>query len=162
MSKIKEIKKIESPIKEIPKKVESIDDEFDEEEFEEAGNDFSSVSVRRFNKTSTLDATEGSQSTPEERSVRVAKKDRDEIDFRPSYVGGGNNSYQGNNYKPVGSAEATDSGTRNFGERNFEQDRTFQNNKVEQQQSRGEINPGRTYVGEREQDQQKKDRRRDL
>lgn len=151
MSKIKEIKKIESNIKEIPKEIESIDDEFeDEQDYGEL--DSLSFSRVRHNRTSTLEATESRQETFEERQARISKEDREEINFRPSYIGGGN-SYKGNSYTPVGSSESS-SQTRDLGERNLGQDRNLQDHRMESRE-----NQERNYAGEQG---QSKDRKRNL
>lgn len=151
MSKIKEIKKIESNIKEVPKKIESIDDEFEEEEGDMELDHFS-FSHARHNKTSTLEATESRQETFEERQTRISKEDREEINFRPSYIGGGN-AYKGNSYTPVGSSESS-SQARDLGERSLGQDRNLQDNRMESRE-----NQERNYAGEQGQN---KDRKRNL
>ena len=156
MPKIKEIRKIESPIKEIKKeKVESLDDEFDEDsdmgEFTEGFN-----GIRRFNKTATLDASELPQDAAP-RARRVSEDDEKEINFRPSYIGGGN-PYKEKSYTPVGSAEGVASQTRVLGE-----DRPFdrRSDLQQQNQERGEQqSTEKAYAGGEE--QQRRDRRRNL
>ncbi|MEK6792656.1 MAG: hypothetical protein AABX96_02020 [Nanoarchaeota archaeon] len=160
MPKIKEIRKIENPIKEIKKeKVESLDDEFDEDiENEDFVNGFNGV--RRFNKTSTLDASETPQdSAPRER--RISKEDEQELHFRPSYSGGGQENKI--SYTPVGSSE---SGavvqTRVLGEdRPLERrnDLQQQNQNINDNQRSGEMGGGRAYI---EDNDKKRDKRRDM
>lgn len=156
MAKVKEIRKIESNIKEIKKekKEENLEEEFEDGEFFDEGDFISGF--RRSGRTSTLEASEIPQ-TVEGRQNEISKEDRDEINFRPSYIGGGN-PYQNNNYTPVGSSESSAaSQTRSLGERNFDQDRTFKENNSEgMSQSRGEVNPGKSYVGERDQGKERK------
>ena len=161
MVHIKELKKIENPIKEIEKKkIESIEDEFEDEEESVEDSSLSFLTTRRTNKTSTLDMTESTQTTEDVRQTRVSKEDEKEMNFRPSYTGGGN-TYQSNNYTPVGSAESKASkGTRELGDRQFDNNRVFENNNSEQQQNRGEVRTERSYAGER--DQEEKNRRRNL
>lgn len=150
MAHIKEIKKIESNIKEVPKKIESIDDEFEEEEDIEVNA--LSFSRTRNNKTSTLEATESRQESFEERQTRISKEDSQEINFRPSYIGGGN-AYKGNSYTPVGSSESSGK-TRDLGERSLGQDRNLSDNRMESRE-----NQERNYAGEQGQN---KDRKRNL
>lgn len=150
MVHIKEIKKIESNLKEVPKKIESIDDEFEEEEDIEVNA--LSFSRTRLNKTSTLEATESRQESFEERQTRISKEDRQEINFRPSYIGGGN-AYKGNSYTPVGSSESS-SQARDLGERSLGQDRNLPDNGLENRE-----NQERNYAGEQGQN---KDRKRNL
>lgn len=156
MTKVKEIRKIESKIKEIKKekKEETLEEEFDDSEFFDDGN--FTQGFRRSGRTSTLEASEIPQ-TVEGRQNEISKEDIEEINFRPSYVGGGN-PYQNNNYTPVGSSESSGvSQTRSLGERNFDQDRTFnENNNEGMSQSRGEVNPGKSYVGEQDQGKERK------
>ena len=159
MPKVKEIRKIENPIKEIKKeKVESIDDEFDEDvedgEFTEGFN-----GVRRFNKTATLDASETPQDSAP-RARRVSEEDEKEINFRPSYVGGGN-PYKDNKYTPAGSAESgAVSQTRVLGEeRALERRNDLQQNQgMNNEQRGGEMGGGREYIAEGE--EQSRDRKR--
>lgn len=150
MVKIKEIRKLSKEIKEIPKekKIESIDDEFEEES--EINNNMS-FSIRRSNKTSTLEASNEKQDTFEERQERISKEDMAEMRFRPSYTGGGN-PYKANSYTPVGSAESSEK-TRDLGERGLGGDRATVDNNPNQNNSE------RSYAGE---DGDRKDRRRNL
>src|SRR3989344_3847412 len=162
MSKVKEIKKIESKIKEIKKeKVESLDDEFDEDSESQEMQFISTNGLRRLNKTSTLDANEVSQ-TPEIRERRIAKEDEQEVNFRPSYTGGGN-PYQSNSYTPVGSAESSGTQTgRSAGERKIDDGGNLQRNQEDNSQQRQGAEHGteRTYAGEREQAESRERRRR--
>lgn len=152
MPTIKEIRKLGTEIKEVPKekKVESLDDELGDEEDLDESQGFS-FSSRRINKTSTLEASEGKQETFEERQDRISKEDRQEINFRPSYTGGGN-PYKGNAYTPVGSAESS-SKTRDLGERGIESEINLRDNGM------GQNNGGnmeRNYAGEKEENRERK------
>jgi hypothetical protein len=141
---IKEIRKIESNIKEVKvekKKVESIDDEFEEEEH------IKQFSFKRSNKTSTLDATEVAQERVEERQNRVSKEDREEINFRPNYLGGAN-PYQGNSYTPVGQSE-TQGRAKGFEENQFGRERENGLN-----QNRNGNTQERNYLNENNQDRE--------
>ncbi len=153
MPQIKEIRKLGIEIKEVPKekKVESIDDEFEEEEVDNSPN--FSFSSRRTNKTSTLEATESRQDTFENRQERISKEDRNEINFRPSYTGGGN-PYKSNAYTPVGSAESS-SKTRDLGERGLGNERNLDNGMERNDGG----NMERNYAGEKDQN---RDRKRNL
>ncbi len=158
MSKIKEIRKIESSIKEVKKeKVESLDDEF-EENFTGDFTDSQGV-IRRFNKTSTLDASETPQETVRER--RISKEDEEEVRFRPSYTGGGQENKSV--YTPVGSAESSAvSRTRVVGEENpldRRNDIQSQQNPNREEQRGGEMGGGRAYI---EDSDKKRDRRKDM
>jgi len=161
MPKVKEIRKIENPVKEIKKeKVESLDDEFDEDvENEDFVNGFNGV--RRFNKTSTLNASETPQDSAP-RARRVSEEDEKEINFRPSYTGGGN-PYKDNKYTPAGSAESGAVGqTRVLGEDRVLDRRNDlqQQNQGTNEQKGGEMGRGQEYVGEGE--QQKRERRKNF
>lgn len=153
MPQIKEIRKLGNEIKEVPKekKVDSIDDEFDEDaEIDNSGPSFSS---RRTNKTSTLEATESRQDTFEDRQARMSNEDKAEVNFRPSYTGG-ENPYKSNAYTPVGSAESS-SKTRDLGERGLGNQRNLDDG-----MSRNDGgNMERNYAGERDQN---RDRKRNL
>jgi hypothetical protein len=130
MPKIVEIKKITKEIKEVkPEKKEDLEEEIEGEELE---NFAEFISGRRRNFSSTLAQSEIS-SNPEVRTSRVAKEDEEEVNFRPSYKGGGN-PYKSNNYTPVGSAESSASSqTRDLGERSMEQRNPFGNSQQPQQ-----------------------------
>lgn len=143
MVKIKEIRKIESNIKEIKKeKVESLDDEVDSEEI---GESFVGFGSRRFVGSSTLDSSETPQ-TVEARQRTIEKEDREEINFRPSYTGN-SNPYQNNSYTPVGSAESNSEG-RSLGERDLDRGRELRNDSSERRS--GEVSGDRAYAGEKE------------
>lgn len=151
MPQVKEIRKLGSEIKEVPKekKVESIDDEFDdEEEIDNSGN--FSFSSRRTNKTSTLETTEAKQDTFEDRQTRISKEDREEVNFRPSYTGGGN-PYKSNAYTPVGSAESS-SKTRDLGERGMGNERNLDDGMNRNDGG----NMERNYAGEKDQNRERK------
>jgi len=158
MSKIKEIRKIQPDIKEIKKeKVESLDDEVEIEEIDEENVVFNN-GVRRFNKTSTLAANEIPQETVRER--RISKEDEQEVNFRPSYTGGGN-PYESKNYTPVGSAESSAARESRQTERGFDNRNELRVQEQEQGQMRGGERQGeRQYAGERDQD--RKDKRRNM
>ncbi|MEK6916086.1 MAG: hypothetical protein AABW89_06105 [Nanoarchaeota archaeon] len=152
MSKIKEIRKITSSIKEIPKKkVESLDDEFSEE-------DETQHFLPRFRKSaggSTLESEDISHNIVRGERAKSGEDDEKEIHFRPSYTGASGNPYQGSNYTPVGSSEsATSAGGKNLDRPDLDRGRTLRSeNSVGMQQTRGEINPERSYAGEGEQTQ---------
>ncbi|MBS3081820.1 hypothetical protein J4416_02695 [Candidatus Pacearchaeota archaeon] len=149
MSKIKEIRKIEHPIKEIKKdKIESLDDEFEEDDSQHFVN---GSRIRGFGKSSTLDTSETS-SDPVFRERRVAKEDEEEISFRPSYTGGAQD--QKSKYTPVGSSESSGvSQTRVLGgERSFEQRSDLQQNQNMDDQRGGEMEGARAYVEEKKRD----------
>lgn len=150
MPPIKEIRKLGTEIKEVPKekKVESIDDEFDEEDVEDVNFSFSS---RRMNKASTLESTEGKQDTFEDRQDRMSKEDRQEVNFRPSYTGGGN-PYKSNAYTPVGSAESS-SNKRDLGERGLAGERNLADNGMNQNNGG---NMERNYAGENDPNRERK------
>ena len=165
MPKIKEIRKIESTIKEIKKeKVESLDDEIDEEDF---NNDVfnENFSLRRSNKTSTLDANEASQDTTAGRERRISKEDEKEISFRPSYTAGNQN--RGSAYTPVGSAESsagagqirTAGDERGFG-RDQQQSQT--QGMGGQQQQGGERAGERLYQDSVQQNEERRERKKNL
>lgn len=157
MVKVKEIRKIEPDIKEIEKRVESIDDEFEEDE--EIEHSPVSFSTRRPTKTSTLDATESRQETFEERQGRISKEDREEINFRPSYLSGGN-PYKSNAYTPVGAAESgAAKETRDLGDRGLDT-RELRDNRT--QMSAGERRGEADYAGAGHSEQDKRDRKRNL
>lgn len=151
MPTIKEVRKLGTEIKEVPKekKVESIDDEFDEED--EVENVNFSFSSRRMNKTSTLESTEGKQDTFEDRQDRMAKEDRQEVNFRPLYTGGGN-PYKSNAYTPVGSAESS-SNKRDLGERGLAGERNLADKGMNQNNGG---NMERNYAGEQDQSRERK------
>ncbi len=153
MSKVKEIRKIESNIKEIkPEKKEDLEEEIKEKELE---NFQSFISNKKSFGSSTLEQTEISQ---EEniRERKVAKEDEDEINFRPSYLGGGN-PYKENKYSPVGNAEylGDSSNKRALGQRSFEQEKSSgQNQEFENQRLQSEnreSNDERAYLNQQEQ-----------
>ncbi len=101
MPKIKEIKKIESKIKEIKKeKKETLEEEV--EELKDDSPEFSRI--RRFGATSTLAQSEAPQENRTLQRVRE-KEDESEVNFRPSYTGGGS-AYALKTYTPTGSAES--------------------------------------------------------
>lgn len=152
VSKIKEIRKILSPIKEIEKKkVESLDDEVTEEEPQEFVN---FEGLRKFTKAAEVHDLEAPTDIQKNREERIAKEDKEEINFRASY-NGGSNQYQSS---PYASAESGGK-TKSFAERPFDQDNPFKDqNGPRQQQSGGEITPERNYVGEQD---SRKNRRRD-
>ncbi len=155
MSKIKEIRKIESNIKEIKKeKVESLDDEVEDEGFFEEGHFVQLGNLRRRNRDSTLDSEPIEQKTSNlEEEDRRKNPDEKEINFRASYTGGGNSPYQSKNYTPVGSAESRPelNGLRegNFEDRNGL--RRPQDNLGNESSRGGE----RSYEGDRELGQKK-------
>lgn len=151
MSKIKEIRKILSPIKEIEKKkVESLDDEVTEEEPKEFVN---FDGLRKFTKTAEVHDLEAPGDIQKNREERIAKEDKEEINFRASYNTASNN-YQSNPY----TSSESGAKTKSFAERPFERDSPFKDQNGPRQQSGGEITPERNYVGEQD---SRKDRRRD-
>lgn len=160
MVKIKEIKKITSSIKEVkPEKKETLEEEVEEVDAENAAEFTLS---RRRNASSTLAQNEA----PQEISGRqrlVAKEDEAEMNFRPSYIGGGN-PYKDNKYTPVGSAESGAAiAGRAIGEQSLkQQDRFIQRQEEFSQDGRSAGRPEsgseRAYAGQ--QDQKEKDRRR--
>ena len=151
VSKIKEIRKILSPIKEIEKKkVESLDDEVTEEEPQEFVN---FEGLRKFTKAAEVHDLEAPTDIQKNREERIAKEDKEEINFRASYNAVLNN-YQSNPYTSESGVK-----TKSFAERPFDQDNPFKDqNGPRQQQSGGEITPERNYVGEQD---SRKNRRRD-
>lgn len=155
MPPIKEIRKLSKEIKEIPKKVESIDDEF-EDDIEDVQQN-TSFSIRRSNKTSTLEASGEKQDTFESREQnRTATNDRDTRSTVNFYAGGsGANPYKSNAYTPVGSAESGGN-KRDLGERDLGDNRATRDNSMNNQD-----NPERTYAGEQDQGD-RKDRKRNL
>ena len=162
MPKVKEIRKIESSVKEIKKeKVESLDDEFDDGDFE-IDMPFQNNVVGRLGKSPTLNTSEVPQDNAS-RVRKVAKEDEQEISFRPSYAGG-ESPYKSKSYTPVGSAEGSNARqTKVLGqEKSLEQERQLRqsSNKDIDEQRGGDMDGGRTYVGEQE--QQKRDKRRNL
>ncbi len=160
MVKIKEIRKITSSIKEIKsEKNETLEEEVEELETEgvvEFG------SMRRKNATSTLAQNEAAQESLGRQRL-TAKEDDAEMNFRPSYTGGGN-PYKDNKYTPVGSAESGAAVARgNTNEQSLkQQDRFIQRQDESSQDGRSAGRPEsgseRTYAGQ--QDQKEKDRRR--
>src|SRR3989344_2560632 len=102
MVKIKEIKKISSAIKEIKlEKKETLEEEVEELKSEDSPE---FALMRRRNATSTLAQNEAPQETAGRQRI-IAKEDEVEMNFRPSYAGGGN-PYKEKKYTPVGSAES--------------------------------------------------------
>lgn len=156
MSHIKEIRKLGKEIKEVPKKVESIDDEFDDEESDEIQQN-TSFSIRRSNKTSTLEASGEKQETFEDRQSGARPDNRDTRSTVNFYAGGGGaNPYKANAYTPVGSAESGGK-KRDLGERDLGDNRATRDNSMNNQDNSME----RSYAGEQDQGD-RKDRRRNL
>ena len=163
MPKIKEIKKVESKIKEInSEKKDTLEEEV--EEIQEDSSEF--FRARRFNATSTLAQSETPQENRTLQRVRE-KEDEAEVNFRPSYTGGGGNPYSANKYTPVGSAESSASNTsRQIGEQNADQQNQFiaRQEMQSQEQGRSASRPESSYerseVGQG--NQKEKDRRRQM
>ncbi len=161
--KIKEIKKLGSEIKEIKKeKREDLEEEIQEEDEER----FETFVSRRTSKSNpSLEQSEIINETPRER--RVSKEDESEVNFRPSYTGGGN-PYSADKYTPVGSAEASTSnvGIRELGERSLEQRRelgtTAQSNDQWHNSGRPESSGERGYISQQEQDTSERKKRNTL
>lgn len=151
---IKEIRKLGTEIKEVPKekKVESIDDEFEDEEDldEPQGISFSS---RRVNRTSTLETADVRPQTFEERQQnRTAPNEdrRSTVNFYSGTTGG--NPYKSNAYTPVGSAESS-SKTRDLGERGIQSERNLRDGGMGQNDGG---NMERNYAGEKDQNAERK------
>ncbi|MEK6847420.1 MAG: hypothetical protein AABY16_04610 [Nanoarchaeota archaeon] len=164
MAKVKEIKKITSPIKEVkPEKKETLEEEV-EESAPESEAEFRLW--RRGNASSTLAQTEAPQETAGRQRI-TAKEDEAEMNFRPSYTGGGN-PYQSNKYTPVGAAESGAAiAGRAMNEQTLnQQDRFIGGREVRGDKSssdtssmgRPESGSERAYAGQ--QDQKEKERRR--
>lgn len=163
MPKIVEIKKLGKDIKEIkPEKKEDLEEEIEENEVEKF-SEF--ISGRRRNFSSTLAQSEIVQDS-EVRQSRVSKEDQEEINFRPTYKGGGN-PYKSNNYTPAGSAESSGNReSRSLGERPQEQN-PFQNqNRQQEEQWRNSGSPEqsgeRSYFSQQEQSINEKRRKSDF
>ena len=166
MPKIKEIKKIESNIKEIKQeKKESLEEEIEDENVEEFAE---FIGSRRLAASSTLKQSE----VPQDQALRkrtLTKEDEAEVSFRPSYTGGGS-PYKATTYTPVGSAESSGVGSqqqRPLGERNLGEQRDSQltqNQQSQQQDFRNAGRPESSYErGEVNRDGQKeRDRRRQM
>ena len=160
MAKIKEIKKIEAPIKEIKKpKVESLDDEVEEEA--QYNNYDENVWVKRSNKTSTLEATEAQQDTVVDRERAPSKEDEKEIRFRQSYTSSQNS---GSAYTPVGAAESGGAGqVRTLGEergrdRPYQQTQNQETGRQQQGGERGEI----IYQDRTQENDERRERKRNM
>ena len=157
MPPITEIRKLSKEIKEVPKekKIESIDDEFEEDESDPAFHPRNpSFSLRRSNKTSTLESTGEKQDTFEDRQQNRAvgqTEGRSTINFYAAASGG--NPYKSNAYTPVGSAESS-AKTRDLAERDLG------NNRDSNMNNQGNSTE-RSYAGEQDQGE-KKDRKRNL
>ena len=159
---IKEIRKLGKDIKEIkPVKVENLEEEIYEEEDSQFSNFISGKPDR--DTSPTLEQSEIVNNDTRER--RIPKEDEKEINFRPSYLGGGGNAYQSTQYTPVGSAESA----RALGERSLEQRGGLQqgqnqNSNSNNNQSRPaghmETSGERTYLDPQQQNQDQNDRRR--
>lgn len=164
MPKIVEIRKIGKEIKEIkPKKEESLEEEVEEKETE---NFAEFISGRKRNFSSTLSQSDISGDI-QERASRISKEDEEEINFKPSYKGGGN-PYKEKKYTPVGSAESSrGSSNRHLGERSMEQRSPFGNNMAQQEEQwRGAGSPEtgteREYISSQEHSDNEKRRRADF
>lgn len=159
MAKIKEIRKLGPNIKEVKnEKKESL-----EITVAEAAAEGAAQAIRRHlnsPQSTTLAQTETAQPTAI-RERRIAKEDQTEINFRPSYTGGGS-PYQANAYTPVGSAESAAQG-QSMGERTLAEQRDRQlirqqtTPATERAAGRPETEGERGYVGGGEEG---KDRRR--
>ncbi len=158
MAKITELKKITKNIKEIaPPKKETLEEEVEDIEIAEDPQNFNLF--RRINASSTLAQTE----IPKETSNRqrtIEKEDEAEINFKPSYTGGGN-PYRENSYTPVGSAESSSiSQSRALGERNFNQ----QNNMIQRREDfseneRSANSSESAYAGQQDSEERARKRR---
>ncbi|MGV8142123.1 MAG: hypothetical protein ACP5NS_00635 [Candidatus Pacearchaeota archaeon] len=158
---VREIRKLGPEIKEIKQKTEDLEEEIEEEE-EARFERF--ISGRVSTGTSTLTQSEIVNNSPRER--RIAKEDESEINFRPSYTGGGN-PYSANKYTPVGSAESSSSGARPLGERPLEPRNNLsqgasQNNDSWRGAGNMESGGERNYAGTQEQNQNERRRKSDL
>ncbi len=158
MPPITEIRKLSKEIKEVPKekKIESIDDEFEEDESDPAFHSRNpSFFLRRSNKTSTLESTGEKQNTFEDRQQNRAVGNQTEGRSTVNFYAGasGGNPYKSNAYTPVGSAESS-AKTKDLGERDLGNNReTGMNNQGNSME--------RSYAGEQDQGE-KKDRKRNL
>ncbi len=164
MPKIVEIRKIGKEIKEIKsEKKENLEDEIEEEEVEHFAE---FISGRKRNFSSTLVQSEISK-TPSTRDSRISKEDEEEVNFRPSYKGGGN-PYKNNEYTPVGSAESSNgSSNRRLGDRTMAQRSPFENNlsqKEESWRNAGSLETGaeREYISSQEQIDNEKRKKADF
>ncbi len=157
MAKINEIKKITKNIKEIaPAKTETLEEEVEDEEIMEESPNFNFT--RRRNANSTLAQTEIPQEM-QNRKRMVEKEDDAEINFKPSYSGGGN-PYRENKYTPVGSAESgTSIRSRTLGEQTLNrQDEFIQRQEEFSQNDRSTDSSERTYASQ--QNHQERERRK--
>lgn len=161
MSKIKEIKKIDTNIKEIKlEKKETLEEEVEDSESE---NLPSFIQFRRGLASSTLSQSEAPQEVRTLQRVREMEDDA-EVNFRPSYTGAGN-PYASNAYTPVGSAESGGNQERRAPAESTlqKQDRLIERNDLQQPDSnrsasRPESGSERGYAGQEEQ----KDKRRHM
>lgn len=157
---ITEIKKLGKEIKEIKPLNEDLEDEIEEGEIEQFEN---FVSGRVSRGTSTLSQSEIVETSVRER--RIAKEDESEINFRPSYQGGGGNPYSANKYTPVGNAESSGAksevGTRALGERSLEQRDSQASQNQDSWRGAGNMESGgdRGYVGQQEASQNERKRK---